>query len=199
MIGEQALVMRMWRLGPWSGSRLMRGSYRLESSIVLVVVALVLILVPFAAAFGTATHTRLDDRSRADRETRHQIAALLLEDASVNLADTTPATGATGQAPARWAVDGSTHTGMVQTAPEAKAGQTISIWIDPAGKIVDAPKTGTENAFEAVGAALALWTMGATICLTMLIGTRWAGTRYRMSQWDREWRNLGKAPGWPVS
>ncbi|MDH6291039.1 hypothetical protein ACNJ7E_32060 [Rhodococcus sp. NM-2] len=199
MIGEQTLVSRMWRLGPWSGNRLMRGGHRLESSVFLAVVALVLILVPLASAFGTATHTRLDDQSRADRENRHQIAAVLLEDATVNLADTTPATGATGQAPARWAVDGTTRTGQVLTAPEAKAGQTISMWIDPAGKIVDAPKTGTENAFEAVGAALALWTMGATICLTMLIGIRWAGTRYRMSQWDREWRNLGKAPGWPVS
>ncbi|WP_041810862.1 Rv1733c family protein [Rhodococcus jostii] len=199
MIGEQTLVARMWRLGPWSGNRLMRGSCRLESSVFLLVVAVVLSLVPLAAAFGTATRTRLDDQSRADRATRQQIAAVLLEDANVNLADTTPATGATGQAPARWAVAGTTHTGLVQTAPEAKTGQTISIWIDPAGKIVSAPKTGTENAFEAVGAALALWTMGTTICLTMMIGIRWAGTRYRMSQWDREWRNLGKAPGWPVS
>lgn len=81
MIGEQTLVARMCRLGPWSGNRLMRGSYRLESSVFLVVVALVLILVPLAAAFGTATHTRLDDQSRADRENRHQIAAVLLEDA----------------------------------------------------------------------------------------------------------------------
>ncbi len=137
MIGEPTLVSRMWRLGPWSGNRLMRGSYRLESSVFLPVVALVLILVPLAAAFGTATHTRLDDQSRADRENRHQIAAVLLEDATVNLADTTPATGATGQAPARWAVDGTTRTGQVLTAPEAKAGHTISIWIDPAGKIVD--------------------------------------------------------------
>lgn len=199
MIGEQTLVVRMWRLGPWSGNRLMRGSDRLESSVLLVVIALILILVPIAAAFGTATNTRLDDQSRADREIRHQIPAVLLEDASVNLADTTPATATTGQAPAQWTADGTTHTGQVRTAPEATARQTISIWIDPAGDLADAPKTGAENAAEAVGAALVLWTMGATICLTALMGIRWAGTRYRMSQWDREWRNLGKTPGWPVS
>ena len=199
MIGEQTLVVRMWRLGPWSGNRLMRGSYRLESSVLLVVVALVLILVPFAAAFGTATNARLNDQSRADRETRHQVAAVLLEDASVNLADTTPATATTGQAPAQWTADGTRHTGQVQTEPEATAGQTISIWIDPAGHVVDAPKTSRENASEAVAAALAVWTMGATICFMVWMGIRWAGTRYRMSQWDREWRNLGKAPGWPVS
>ncbi|PBC40086.1 hypothetical protein CJ179_33935 [Rhodococcus sp. ACS1] len=199
MIEEQTLVVRMWRLRPWSGNRLMRGSDRLESMLVLFVVALILILVPLAAAFGTATNTRLNDQSRADRETRHQIAAVLLADATVNLADTTPATGATGQAPAQWAANGTTHTGVVQTGPETKAGQTISIWIDPDGNLADAPKTGTENGLEAVGAALALWTISATACLAVLMGIRWAEARYRLSQWDREWRNLGKAPGWPVS
>ncbi|WP_016881460.1 MULTISPECIES: hypothetical protein [unclassified Rhodococcus (in: high G+C Gram-positive bacteria)] len=199
MIGEQTLVVRIWRLGPWSGNRLMRGSDRLESSVLLLVIALVLILVPFAAAFGTATHTRLNDQSRADRETRHQITAVLLEDATVNLADTTPATSTTGQAPAQWTADGTTHTRQVQTEPEAKAGQTISIWIDPARHVVDAPKTGTENASEAVAAALAVWTMGASFCLMVWMGIRWAAARYRMSQWEQEWRNIGKAPGWPVS
>lgn len=39
MIEEQTLVVRMWRLRPWSGNRLMRGSDRLESMLVLFVVA----------------------------------------------------------------------------------------------------------------------------------------------------------------
>ncbi|MFC0448842.1 hypothetical protein [Rhodococcus jostii] len=199
MIGEQTSPVRMWRLGPWSGNRLMRASDRLESSVFIVVVALVLIMVPFAAAFGTATNTRLNDQTRTDRETRHEIPAVLLADSRAQLADTTPAPRSKGPAPAQWTANGTTHTGQVQTDPEAKSGQTISVWIDQVGNLVDPPTTGTENALAAVGSALAVWTTISSFFLLMLFGIRWAGTRYRMTQWDREWRNLGKAPGWPVS
>jgi hypothetical protein len=199
MIGEHTSPVRMWRLGPWSGNRLMRSSDRLESSVFIVAVALVLIMVPFAAAFGTATNTRLNDQTRTDRQTRHETPAVLLADSPAQLTDTAAAPRSKGQAPARWTANGTTHTGQVQTEPEAKSGQTISVWIDQTGNLVDPPKTGTENALAAVGSALAVWTTTAAICLLTLFGIRWAGTRYRMSQWDREWRNLGKAPGWPVS
>lgn len=51
---------RWWRLGLWSRNRLMRRSDRYEAVIVLLTVMLVLLLIPFAGTFGTATHTRLD-------------------------------------------------------------------------------------------------------------------------------------------
>ncbi|TQC47992.1 hypothetical protein EEB14_17260 [Rhodococcus sp. WS4] len=199
MIGEQTSPVRMWRLGPWSVNRLMRGSDRLESSVLLLVVALLLLLVPVAAAFGTATNTRLNDQARTDLQTRHQTPATLLADPPAQLADTAQAPGSKGRAPAQWTANGTTHTGQVQTEPEAESGQTISVWIDQAGNLVDPPKTGTENAVAAVGAALTVWTTTASFFLLMLFGIHWAGTRYRMTQWGREWRNLGKAPGWPVS
>ncbi|CAG7633949.1 Rv1733c family protein [Rhodococcus opacus] len=199
MSGEQAAPVRWWRLAPWSGNRLMRGSDRFESSALLVVVMLVLLLVPVAAAVGTATNTRLGDQARADRESRHETTAVLLEDPRAESANVTWSPESTFHAPAAWIIDGTTRTGQVQTDAGAKTGHTVSVWIDQSGNLVDAPKTGAENAVTAVSVALAVWTSSAAILMVMLFGIHWAEARYRILQWDREWRNLGKAPGWPVS
>jgi hypothetical protein len=197
MAGEQAAPMRWWRLAPWSRNRLMRSSDRLESAAVLLVVMLVLLLIPVAAAVGTAVYTRLGEQSRTDRETRHQVPAVLLEDSWVEPAETNPSQDSF-LAPAEWIVDGTSHTGEVPADAGAKSGQTVAVWTDPSGTLVDVPKTGAENAFTAVGVALGVWTSSAVICFGILFGIFWAAGKYQMSQWSREWRDLGTAPGWPV-
>ncbi|BAH55851.1 hypothetical membrane protein (plasmid) [Rhodococcus opacus B4] len=61
------MPMRWWRLGPWSRNRLMRRGDRLEAVIMLLAAVLMVMLVPFAAAYGTATHTRLEQQAQALR------------------------------------------------------------------------------------------------------------------------------------
>jgi hypothetical protein len=198
MAGEQTAPMRWWRLAPWSLNRLMRTSDRLESAAVLLVVVCVLLLIPVAAAVGTATYTRLGDQARTDRETGHQVPAVLLEDSWVGLSETNLSPEESFLAPAEWIVDGTSHTGEVPTEAGAKSGQTVGVWTDPRGNLVDVPKTGAENAYTAVGVALGVWISSAAICFGILFGIFWAARKYQMSQWGREWRDLGTTPGWPV-
>jgi hypothetical protein len=49
---------RWWRLRPWNRNHLMRRTDRYEGLLVLAAATLVLLLIPIAAAVGTATHTR---------------------------------------------------------------------------------------------------------------------------------------------
>jgi hypothetical protein len=178
----------------------MRPYDRLDSVLVLVVALLVLIMVPFAAAYGTATNTRLAAQARTERATEYQVAAVLLENSRPVSADMpTRSPLHRDHARAQWLLQGIAHTGDAPTTSYAKSGETISVWIDSNGDLVAAPTTGTENAATAVSAAFVTWTIGASCSVLILCGVRQATSRHRMSQWAREWNELDKPPGWQVS
>ncbi|GAA4488500.1 hypothetical protein GCM10023094_48480 [Rhodococcus olei] len=195
--------LRMWRLAPWSPNRLMRGGDRFESAAVLVAIAVVLTLIPFAATFGTATYTRLSDQADLDRATHTEVTAALVEDAELAPIPVTPGESAVqvrgpARAHAQWTVNGADHAGTVVVGPSAKAGQAVDIWVDTNGTPVAAPKTGGASAAVAVVTAVALWTMAAWFVSLLVLGVHWVGTKQRLMRWDREWRDLGTAPGWSV-
>ncbi|KXX55312.1 Rv1733c family protein [Rhodococcus sp. LB1] len=199
---HQSSASRWWRLTPWSRNPLMRTRDRLDAVVAAVMITFVLIMVPFAAAFGTVTNTRLNDQSRADLQSRHAQTAVLIDDPHQVLVG-----GATGDSPdtedhatAQWtAPDGNLQSTDVETRHDAHRGDTVAVWIDPDGHVVDEPRSGPENAAIAVGAALSAWATAAVGSFLLLCAVRWVNTRSRMRQWDREWNDVGRTPGWPVS
>ncbi|MGR6969056.1 Rv1733c family protein [Streptomyces cynarae] len=105
----------------------------------------------------------------------------------------------TGRDPAsarvRWATsDGSTHDGMTLVSTGRKAGSTVKIWIDAGGELSTRPPTPTKAAVEAglLGASAALALSG----VVSGVGSagRWYLDRWRIAQWDREWKLIG--PQW---
>ena len=197
---DQAL--RWWRLAPWSRNPLMRGTDRVDSVVAAVLIAFVLIVVPFAAAFGTVTYTGLAERSHAELQTRHAQSAVLVEDPRpVVVADAHSRSPDTqDRATAQWtAPDGTLRSTDVQTAPRTHRGDTVTVWVDTNGNIVAEPRSGMQNAAIAVSAALSVWAGAAVGALLLYSGVRWISGRSRMRQWDREWNDLGRTPGWPVS
>ncbi|KAF0958727.1 Rv1733c family protein [Rhodococcus sp. T7] len=196
---SDASFTRWWRLGPWNCNSLTRSGDRVESTVVLVMVMFVLLLVPFACAFGTATYTRLTDEARIARQTEQQVSAVLLANPLPPMGDV-PVRGPVGpdRAPAHWSVNGTEHTGDVATGIGDKAGQTVTIWVDSHGNYMTTPNTGTENGFEAVVAALAFWSLGTVINGVLLVGVHSLITKHHLAQWQREWSSLGQAPGSPV-
>ncbi|MFC9557786.1 hypothetical protein ACFTWF_44060 [Rhodococcus sp. NPDC056960] len=188
--------LRWWRLGPWSANPLMRRSDRIESAVVLVIIVVVLMLVPVAGAVGTATYTRLTDQAHLAADRGRQVSAVLLDDPRPQMGDT--AVGApTGrdQVHARWVVDGAEHTGLIDTGVGARAGQTVMVWVNDQGNYMDAPNTGTENALDAVGAALAFLVLGTGGGGLLLIGFHCLMAKRRAAGWAREWRSIGRSPG----
>ncbi|MFC9552539.1 hypothetical protein ACFTWF_16995 [Rhodococcus sp. NPDC056960] len=200
MTGGNAVPVRWWRLAPWSGNPLMRRSDRIESTIVLVVVVVALMVVPVAGAVGTATYTRLTERAHQVAGSGRQVPAVLLDDPRPPPGEI-PMRGPAGrdQAPARWVLEGTEHTGVVETDIGARAGQTVTVWVDADGNFMQPPNSGTESGIEAISAAIMFLILGITGCGLLLAGTHGALARYRRSRWQREWQSLGHRPGWPVS
>ncbi|WP_009472548.1 hypothetical protein [Rhodococcus sp. JVH1] len=197
---DQAL--RWWRLAPWSRNPLMRGTDRVDSVVAAVLITVVLIVVPFAAAFGTVTYTGLAERSHAELQTRHAQSAVLVEDPRpVVVADAHSRSPDTqDRATAQWtAPDGTLRSTDVETAPGTHRGDTVTVWVDTNGNVVAEPRSGMQNAAIAVSAALSVWAGAAVGALLLYSGVRWISGRSRMRQWDREWNDLGRTPGWPVS
>ena len=68
-------------------------------------------------------------------------------------------------------VDGADRTSIVDTGIGARAGQTVTVWVDENGNYMQAPNTSTDNAIRAIGAALAVLALGTVGCGLLLIGT----------------------------
>ena len=138
VLAPVATPIRWWRLRPWSRNHLMRPSDRLEATLMLLTAAVVLLLIPVAAAFGTATHIRLEHQAQALAAAVHQVPAVLLEDTYP--APDTPEyairpVGTQHTARARWTAPHGEHVAAVPTDTPAKAGQTVTISVDADGNL----------------------------------------------------------------
>ncbi|KAF0958828.1 Rv1733c family protein [Rhodococcus sp. T7] len=189
---------RWWRLSPWSRNHLMRPSDRAEAAVILITAVLILLAIPFAAAFGTATHARLEQQTRALRADQHQVPAVLLED--THPAPDTPEgalrpDGSEDSARARWTTPHGEHTAIVPTDAPAKAGQTITISIGADGNLTGPIPSGGQNTALAATAATGVWALSAGALLIPTALTRTLLRRKRLRQWAYEWKQLDKPPG----
>ncbi|MFE7423170.1 hypothetical protein [Rhodococcus sp. NPDC057529] len=193
-----AAPIRWWRLRPWSRNHLMRPSDRVEAILVLLAAVLVLLLIPVAAAFGTATHTRLEQQTQTLRAGAHQVPAVLLE-------DTYPApdipeyairpVGTQNTALARWTTPHGERTGAVPTDTPAKAGQTITISVDADGHLTGPIPDSRENTALAVTAACGLWALTAGAVLLCAALAHFLFHRNRLRRWAQEWTQFDTPPG----
>lgn len=196
----EAAPLRWWRLRPWARNHLMRRSDRIEAAIVLLTAVLVLLLIPVAAAFGTATHTRLEQQAQALRAAVHQVPAVLLED--TYLAPDTPEysirpASAQNTARARWTTPHGERTAAVPTPAPAKAGQTITISVDADGNLTGPIPDTRENTVLAATAASGVWALTAG---TLLLSTALAHRlfhRNRLRRWAQEWTQFDIPPREP--
>jgi hypothetical protein len=146
---------------------------------------------PLAAVVtGHLTYACGARAAHAQRAAVHPVHAVLLA--------TAPAAGYTGflsQVRARWtAPDGARRTGMVLAQPRQRAGSTVRVWADAAGRLTGPPPTARQVRGQAVVAAVL-----APVCLGWIL--LYAGQlahyllgRRRLAAWDAEWRTTG--PQW---
>jgi len=201
MSQTSAAPIRLWRLGPWSRNPLMRGCDRLQSVMVILGVLFVLMMVPLAAAYGTATYSRLDQQTQAELASRHAVPATLVEDShNGNASEPLPASPQyQDHAKVQWSVDGVTHTADVPTAAGTKSGQTVTVWLDPSGSVVAAPETGSQIAATAVSVACGIWVTAAGGYSLLFLIVHLMAARHHQAQLTREWNELDRPPGWHVS
>ena len=170
---------------------LRRGSDRVETAVLAVLVIVFLVAAPFAAlASGSWALARAHQSQLAERASSFQVPALVLKlDA--------PSGGGWGDpgAQARWtAHDGMVVIGDIAVPLGAAAGSTQWLWTTADGQVSNPPLQDSQvtgQAYFAEGSAVV--TLAVLLTVTGLVA-RWTLDKRRMAAWDAEWRSTG--PRW---
>jgi hypothetical protein len=176
-----------WVLRACGRNPLVRGIDRLELLIIVLGILVVLVATALAGALGTAVH---DARSRvyiAQAQARHAVTARAMDDSTVVLSvDDNAATRVT----ARWQVNGSEHTSVLNWDHAVKSGDPLTIWVDRDGRHVDAPAPVSRAAADAVGIAYAAWQAVTLVVAGLVCWGRSNLDSRRYSAWERDIRCL---------
>jgi len=185
---------RAWLVHTFALDRneLRRRSDRIEAWFLL---GLMITFIPLAvvAAITAARWVQADGTCEIAAKLRlTQVTATLVRD--VPAVNTIASVSILLPEPARWTVRGVRHTGAVPVAPGTKAGTTVQIWVDAAGKVQQPPLTSSQ-----LSARVVLAGVGAPIAvaLGMLLawsGLRWLLDRHRLAAWGQSWSMVG--PSW---
>jgi hypothetical protein len=180
---------RRWR---FDRNPLRRATDRIETAVLLLLVAAFLIGTPFAAlATGSWMHGMARQAQLAQEASRRPVTAVVLA--------VTPAL-ADGQqflpqAQARWtAPNGQVVTHEVPVPPDTVVGAKLTVWSDLTGDSTTAPLLDSQVAGQTmIGQALGV--VVSVSVLTVAGGAAlWTLNKRRMAAWDADWRATG--PRW---
>jgi hypothetical protein len=176
-----------WILRALSRNPLVRGIDRLEMLIVTLGLMAILVATACAGALGTAVYDARCSVYIAQAQSRYAVTARATdESAFVPGFDDRTAT----RVHARWLVNGTEHSGSVNSNRAVKTGALLPIWVDSDGDLVHAPTPTSQAGVDAVGVAYTAW-QAVTVVLAGLI---WWGRshldRRRVSAWERDIRYL---------
>lgn len=152
---------------------------RVEAAVVAGLVVVFLAGAPLAGlAAGHAVYRVWSHTADTEQTAWHQVPAVLLA-----------ATPDDGQVRARWAApDGTRHTGTVPAPPGAKAGRTVAVWVDAAGRPTGPPVwLWQAQSQAALAAVLACLAVGVIALCAGLLAHHLVGRR-RLAAWDADWR-----------
>jgi hypothetical protein len=189
---------RVSRLGRFARGRrpdrnpLRRGSDRVETAVLAVLIIAFVAAAPFTAqATGAWVHAIAHRVQVTQQASWHQVTAVLLNAAPA----VSGKTGFLPQVQARWtAPDGKTVTGQVSVQPGTRAGTTVPVWTTRDGQLTDPPLQDSQIADQVVSAEIAgVLVLAVTLAVTGLLARR-ALDKRRMAAWDADWRTT--EPRW---
>jgi hypothetical protein len=194
MSTSPSMVVRIWRVAPWSRNPLMRASDRMQGLVAVLAVLAMLLAVPVAAAAGTAEYTGSAASLRADNATKTAVSAMVSGPVtSDSTTDTTGHVSITYRAPVSWSLSG--RDGRATTEVSGPQARTVTVWLGPDGRLT-APPTPPETAvFRGIGTAVGMiagiW-MAAVVLV--FLAHRLAGARNR-AVWGHEWQLINRPIG----
>ncbi|MCW2533264.1 MAG: uncharacterized protein JWP62_2834 [Blastococcus sp.] len=163
---------------------LTRGSDRIDFAARVLLLALVVAALPVALAVATATASQPRSVADAQAASRHQVKARLREDAP----SPAPAGGTHHAASSAWVVatwtapSGSAREGVVDVPAAAKAGTTVTIWVDGDGAVTTRPLADVDVA-RAIGYSVPTFVGTSALAIFGYLGVRRVLDRSRMRRW----------------
>lgn len=194
MASYPSLALRLWRTQPWSRNPLMRWGDRLERSVRILAVLVMLIGVPVAAAAGTADYTSTADRIRSDNAVKVSVTATLTPDPAT---DAGPGTAPIlNQVPVRWATaNGQTGQATIKMPDTAVRDGRVQIWLGPDGRPTGDPQPSGAAALHGIGAAFTMFVEVCFAATAFATGAGWVLAARRSAAWAREWRAISRPIG----
>ncbi|WP_346055581.1 MULTISPECIES: Rv1733c family protein [Amycolatopsis] len=181
---------RWWRTAHVTPNPLVRPVDRLESALLVFVVALVLAAIPFACAFGSQTYA---DRRAAEAATdRRPATAVLLVDAPPEAVTPqgVPLDSRAAVVAAWQLADGSERTGTISADRGTAKGTRVPVWLDATGNPVAPPPQPGDLVVVGVMTALMTWLGFSAVVGGAFLASRALLDRHRRALWDREWAVL---------
>ncbi|MEV8614284.1 hypothetical protein AB0383_41310 [Amycolatopsis sp. NPDC051373] len=178
-----------WRhlLVPVRGS-VARTSDRLQAGLVLVVILGALAAIPFSAAAGSSVYA--SQKAVSVRELAEYVpvtATLLADGPPISVSGRSGAVGSTMPTDATWdSADGVRHVGKVDANEGSHRGDTVPIWVDRTGVVVEPPLSAAAvvNATAAAAGLLFAVCLGLAVVYGIAV---FALNRYRRGEWQQEW------------
>lgn len=192
-MSSPSTVERLWRRVHPGHNPLVRRIDRVEIRLMVTFVLLAILSIPLVAAVGSEIYVDRAAQANEQKLTRTATSAVLLEaapDYQTGLRQDQTETGS--KVSARWHVDGSERTGLVEAPFGAAEGTEIPIWVDRDGRLVAPPLTTADAAVVAIMSAAGLWVaVVAAVSLCCWL-TREIINRVRYAAWDRDWLAMGR-------
>jgi len=181
------------RLGR-DGNPLRRRSDLIEAWLLPAAIAAFLALCP-VVALVTGAWVRADNAAaRHVQLSWHRVEAVLLQPAAGPVMSDSGANTWVVWTPARWTVDGRLHVGDVPAAAKSRAGSTMAVWLDRAGRVRIPALTVAQLGNKVLTAT---W-FALAILAVLLAGLAWlvrlALDKRRLAGWEIAWLAVG--PRW---
>jgi hypothetical protein len=174
-------LLRRFTLG--SGP-LKRSSDRLEFVARVLLVCSLLTAVPISLAVGTAAHTHAAAQVTAQAADRHRVTATLMADVPATAYSSSDRAWGT----AVWTDPaGIEHRVSVSVPAGAKAGVTVSVWIDRDGNRTTRPLSDEDVTGQAVGQGALTFTLLSLIAAGAYRSVRRLLDRSRLHRWAADW------------
>ena len=180
---------RWWAMRAFGSGPLLRGTDRVEAWILVVgFVAVIAAVVP-AMALGHVGYAARSQTITAEAAARHPMEAVALDDST---ADPTQVESASTSflAHVRWNTQNVAHEDYSKVGQPVRAGQSVRIWLDDAGRVTTPPQTDADARVDAAGAVAISWLGFAALIGVAMVSFRTALGRTRDGRWDRGLRAL---------
>lgn len=165
---------------------------RVERGVLAIAVALAVAAVPVAVLAGAAVQQASEIVVIQENATAFPTTALLLQDAPANTPGSALGISTTlgeWHTPA-----GNTLTGQVSAPPGTGAGTTVPIWLNAAGRPVEAPLTADQAYWRGVVTVVLVLTIAFTLIAIAYAITHRLLDRRRLAEWEADWRAV--EPRW---
>jgi hypothetical protein len=167
---------------PWQRNPLLQASDRVRFGLHVLLVALIALTAPLAAAVGAAIYTSVVAESVAGTVGVRTVSATLDADASPVMLRANSAV-----VQAHWSADGRTVTGRVQARAGARQGDRVQVRVHADGTVAAPGPSRQEAMPEAVIVGLMALVAADAAMLVLWRGACLALDRHRHGRWDHEW------------